>query len=154
MSHQYATVEDMKRFAIPAVVLRDCEIPDLNSALVAATSMADSYLENRYNPPITMIPDSLKLAVANLAVFIVIKKKGIRPNSDDDITIREGHTDAIKWLQDVAAGRATLPSQETASAPQDGPDVLSDMERGWDQTQGVFGGGGGTRNPEDPFSVL
>ena len=170
MSHQYATVEDMKTFAIPAVVLRDCEVPELNAALVAASSRADSYFENRYPTPIAptpidpaTIPDVVKETVANLAAFIVIKKKGIRPNSDIaerlrtagfDVTIREGHDDAIIWLKDVAAGRATLPAQETAVAPQDGPDVLSDMERGWDAGQGIFGGMGQTRDPEDPFSVL
>ena len=42
MSHQYATVEDLQRLAVPAVVLRDNEDPDIDRALIAATSKADS----------------------------------------------------------------------------------------------------------------
>lgn len=152
MSHQYATVEDMARFAVPAVVLRDIEDAEINAVLVSATSTADSYLENRYNPPITTVPDSLKEAVANLAAWTLIKQKGIRPGSEDEETIRESYEDAMKWLRDIAAGRATLPSQETAPGPSALPAFASNDERGWNNGDGTFGSGG-SRDPEDPCSI-
>ncbi len=142
MSHQYATVEDMQRLAVPAVVLRDSEDPDIDRALIAATSKADSYLENRYNPPmIAPFPESLVEAVASIAAWIFIRSKGIRPSSEDEETIRISHDDAMTWLKDVAAGRATLPRAETSPDPVSTPAVASDTDRGFSSGDGTFGGG-------------
>ena len=153
MSHQYATVEDMQRLAIPAVVLRDTEDPDINRALIAATSKADSYLENRYNPPMTApLPESLVEAVASLAAWIFIRQKGIRPGGEDEETIRVSYDDAMSWLRDIAAGRATLPTDETSPAPAVLPAISSDVQRGFGTSSGTFGGGG-TNDPEDPCSI-
>ncbi len=85
-------------------------------ALTSASSIADSYV-TRYLP-IATAPRMLVDAVLEIAVY---KLAGNRATTDE----RQRYEDAIAWLKDVAAKRASLPLPE-GDLPRPGGDVIVD----------------------------
>jgi hypothetical protein len=56
--------------------------------------------------------------VAGIATWLILKKVGFSPDSEDAKTIRQGYDDALDWLSDVQKGIAT-PVGVIDSAPSD-----------------------------------
>lgn len=80
-------------------------------ALSAASNMADSYI-GRFLP-LPSVPPALRMAVVNLAIFELVGAKATETERD-----RRKH--AVEWLQDIAAGRASLFAHDAT-----GPDTTS-----------------------------
>jgi phage gp36-like protein len=121
----YATLADMlKRFndegmAILAGdedgVLNEAEI---NASLSAATEEADSYLRARVRLPLSTIPEVLVGYVCDLARY---RLADTEENRSETIIARR--TDALNWLKDVAAGRASLPATTSGSSETSSPSI-------------------------------
>ncbi len=75
----------------------------VTKALDAATAKIDSYLGTRHRLPLPSVPDILKTSCIDIAVYEM-------SNTADTLTetIEKRYKDAIIWLKDVSAGRASL----------------------------------------------
>ena len=107
----YATVNDMVAQLDEAEVLSlsdrtssgvvdDALVAD---ALARASSEIDSYLATRHQVPLTVVPSMLKTRCVEIAYYLLCR--GARVMNDD---VRELYNDAVRWLRDVAAGKASL----------------------------------------------
>ena len=88
---------------------RDGE-PDLSAierALEDDSALADSYLAIRYAVPVNPVPDALRAAVVEMACYR-LANTGAGYSED----LRRRYEDAIRFLRDVAGGRADLPGIE------------------------------------------
>lgn len=83
------------------------------AAIAGAAAEVDSYIGQRYTVPLT---DPAPAAVADAALTIAWYRLHTDRAADKDLRIR--YEDAVRWLRDVSAGRASLPGIATSnSAP-------------------------------------
>ena len=75
----------------------------VTNALASASSEIDSYLATRHQVPLTVVPSMLKTRCVEIAYYLLCR--GARVMNDD---VRELYNDAVRWLRDVAAGKASL----------------------------------------------
>ncbi len=76
----------------------------LIQALSRASSLADSYLARRHDVPLAEAPAVLTAVVCDIARYMLVGG----PVSETD-PIAERYRQALRWLSDVAQGRADLP---------------------------------------------
>ncbi len=82
-------------------------------AIDRACAEVDSYLGQRYTVPLA---GDVPVAVADAALTIAWYR--LHPDAADDKALRIRYEDAVRWLRDVAAGRAALPgAASSASSP-------------------------------------
>ncbi|WP_292963650.1 gp436 family protein [Novosphingobium sp. UBA1939] len=82
-------------------------------AIERACAEVDSYLGQRYTVPLA---GDVPVAVADAALTIAWYR--LHPDAADDKALRLRYEDAVRWLRDVAAGRAALPGvSSNAAAP-------------------------------------
>jgi phage gp36-like protein len=79
----------------------DTEVVD--AKIEEAGAVIDAYLAVRYNVPVDPVPAMLKSLSVDIAVF----KLAARRNRESD-SVRRRYEDAIKFLKDVAAGKAVI----------------------------------------------
>lgn len=127
----YATSDDLARLALPSRVLEQFTEEEMAAQLQAASARADSYLRSRFELPITAWGDDLRQAVCAIAAFGLMGVRGFNPEGDP--TLQENSRAAIRWLEQVGAGKATPAEMQDSSggaAPM-APLVLSRPLRGW-----------------------
>lgn len=73
----------------------------INEALSIADSLVDSYLGMKYTLPLASTPTALKKRTLDLARFELHDERATEE-------VRNRRNDAIKWLEMLAAGKATL----------------------------------------------
>lgn len=98
----YCTREDLvaKFGASDIEMLEDGKPAAVAEAIDDATSMINSYLAGRYNLPLTVVPPVLLKVCRDLVRYSL----DVDPT---DIIIRR-RDDAVKYLESLATGRATL----------------------------------------------
>lgn len=92
-------------------------------ALADAESEVNSYLASRYTLPLAEVPRVLVRITSDIARYGLY---GATAGADEVVTQR--YQDAIKFLRDVSAGKATLgiaDPQETQPAQSAGPDYIA-----------------------------
>lgn len=114
----YATVADLvTRFGEDELIdLTDRDEPRTGAiveavalaALSDAAGEADAYLGVRYALPVSPVPAHLLTAVCDIARY---RLHGVRVTDE----VRARYEDAVRWLRDVAQGRAALPGASAAS---------------------------------------
>ena len=120
----YATIDDIKAALNPDVLLRlvDDEREGLTAvgelrakqqaritkALRDATAEADAYVGQRYRLPLATVPNILNKKVVDIASYNLFSRRGIQGGTADE-TVSDCYDNAIKFLKDVALGRASLP---------------------------------------------
>lgn len=110
----YATIADLERYGVSSAALGP-SYDSLEPQLEAASSIADSYLRLHYKLPLsTPYPAALVEAVARIAAFNILSVRGYNPEGDAGM-LESRYRAAMKWLQDVGAGRAA-PLMVTADA--------------------------------------
>lgn len=87
----------------------------LDKALADASALIDSYLSQRYTLPLPAVPEALKRACVDVALYQVVREG---TQAADDYRLR--YEDAIAWLRDLAAGKAALdlPAPQQATGNQ------------------------------------
>ena len=122
----YATQADMEAiYGTDQVLLaadRDADgVVDptsIASALSKATSEINSYIQARYNLPLSTVTEHLEQICCDIAMF--------RLSADSHAYTeerRERYKDAVKWLEKVAKGVVTLGVAEDTEDAQDAPTV-------------------------------
>lgn len=73
----------------------------LDAALISASGIADAYISARYKTPLSSVPEMIKDCVGAIAYY-----KLCRDRYTDEV--RQEYDDALKFLKDVANGKAQL----------------------------------------------
>lgn len=94
--------------------LGDINTEVLNEAIADAAATVESYLQQQYTLPLdqALIDASPLKRIAGDIVRYFLFENG----ADEEVEKR--YRDAIAWLRDIAAGKATLGSQDTNAANQ------------------------------------
>lgn len=96
---------------------------DVVTEMIAkADAEIDAYCGSRYTVPFTTVPDIVASLSVDMAIYHLYSRRSIAPE-----VRRLKYDDAVKFLKDVAAGRATLGASETtaAGASQDVAEISS-----------------------------
>lgn len=88
------------------------------AALDDASAEADSYIGARYDIPVTTSPRLVQVTCA-IARYRLHEDRATEQ-------IRQDYEDAVKWLRDVAAGKATLPAVSSGTVTSSGITVTAD----------------------------
>jgi phage gp36-like protein len=116
LATRYAERADLAKYSLPAAVLAAIATADQDSALDAASQVADGYLGAKFVLPLTAWGEDLKRAVCDFAAWILIKRRGFSPQNADGGMIREAYDDSVEWFKGVAAGKV-VPSSVRDSEP-------------------------------------
>lgn len=135
---RYASAADLAALGVRSQATGGIASGDIDSALDAASLVADSYLRSRYALPFTTWGVDLRSAVAKIAAYEILSTRGLQPgSSQSDENVRDRYRDAIAWLKDVSAGRAavsggnTTPETSSRARAESAPTVRSNGQRGW-----------------------
>ncbi len=115
------------------------DIPDATvvaEAITAAGGEIDSYLGKRYQVPLAPVPDQVKALAVDLTLYRLYSRRSLAPE-----VRRQRYEDAIRFLKDVAQGRAVITGAtglEEPSVQQEVTEVSSaervfsrEKMRGW-----------------------
>lgn len=75
-----------------------------DTARATATALAISYLRKRFMPPYSSVSDDVKRAIAHIATFDLLARRGYSAQLGADGTILARYDSAIQWLRDAARG--------------------------------------------------
>ena len=120
----YATVEDLKTYGLPAKAITGVSVFDIEAILEAASGVVDSYIGSRFTLPVTVWGVDITKCTAEIAAYMLMKRRGFTPGSSDAEQLRIAYDDSIAWLKDVAKGLATPygVTQSNESGSVDGSD--------------------------------
>ena len=128
---QYATRAQFFAIALPAAACAGIPDADVDASLVDASATADSYLPPRYPVPLTSWGDDLTGAVCRIAAWrLLTGRRGVSPEDPGVGGISKAHDDAIRWLRDVQANRASLLETSTTPGAAATPRVITSTRRG------------------------
>lgn len=98
----------------------------VEQAITDASAEIDSYLGTRYSVPLTTTPDAVKSACADIARYRLADERPLEE-------VSKRYDAAIRFLRDVATGRASLGIQEGQEA-QPAPFNYASTRTGRDRT--------------------
>ena len=127
----YAVLTDIQEQVPADVLLRLTDDEDagavdadrLDAAIAWADGRIDAYVGTRYPVPLNPVPETVTGLSVDLAVYRLYSR---RAAVTDDV--ERAYKDAIAFLRDVAAGRATLGEDDPDGTPSEAnaPDITSD----------------------------
>ncbi len=129
----YATTTDLATLGIAAAALANVPPATQQAAVDAACALADGYLGAKFELPLTSWGKDLTLNVAKIAAFEALRMRGFAPEGIDQ-AIRDGYTDAIAWLRDIARGVVTPIVVDSSSAGTVGGAFVVAPQTQWDGT--------------------
>jgi phage gp36-like protein len=103
-SQQYVVEQDFFDLTLPQATFGNLTDIQINKALLWASAQADGFLNKRFALPLVDWSEDLEQAVADIAAYRLMKRRGFRPDSGNDITIADAHKDALDWLLKVSRG--------------------------------------------------
>lgn len=80
----------------------------IEAALEQAQSEADAYIGQKYPVPLPSVPLVVMSRVLDIAVYRLFLRRGIRVGTADEVVL-QANRDAIKFFENVAVGKASLP---------------------------------------------
>lgn len=139
-STQYADQTDLTTIGLTAGALTNFTSPQLDGALMRASAVADSYLQSRYDLPLSSWGKDLARCVAIIAAYDLLSVRGYNPNAAADVNWRQRYLDQLAWLEQVSKGIQSpayiADSSTTASGPSTGTSTDGSIVT---STQGGFG---------------
>lgn len=142
MGSQYCTPADLVSTGINPVALLDVTNPQQLAACQQASEIADSYMRGRYALPLQAWGADVTFRTAQIAVWMLLKSRGVNPESGADAYWQTEYNDAIRWFEGIQ--RQSVHPDVTPAVPQPGdpihdlPQVITSPQRGW--TCGSRGG--------------
>ena len=129
---RYAEIADRDRLGIGAAAFVGVPSATVEAALDAASAMADGYLRDRYELPLSSWSDDLPRNGLPHRHLDAAREPGLRPARGADEVVRLQYEDAMRWLRDVGAGRVRLGSVVDATLRRRGRHARhSNRSRGW-----------------------
>jgi len=145
MGTVYATAADFSRLGLPPLAYASLSEEQVEAALEQASAKADSYIGTRFELPLTAYSPALTECVCELAAYALMTQRGWQPGASDIESVGARHDKAIKWLEDVARGRALPAYPDTVDTngfnPQQQPGVLVSATGGIGLADGSSGSG-------------
>ncbi len=77
----------------------------IDGAISSASSMANDYIERRYDLPLLKYSRSLTQAVADIATYLILKERGFPPGPNGRSQTEEAYRDALGWLEKVSTNK-------------------------------------------------
>lgn len=142
----YATREDLEARYSAQEITRLEGSPGggtVANALTDATEQAQSYVSVRYTAPLPNVPAPLKIAACDIARFRLYKDR-----ATEEVKYR--YESAIKWLEQLAAGKVVLTFDPALTPEQVDTIVAPVSPYGVRDTLGVFGDATLARMPSIP----
>ena len=152
MASQYCQPSDLILYAANPLALQGISAPEQTAACLTASSEADGYLNDRYQPPyVAPFPTVLIMYVSYIAVYRIMTQRGYMPNAGADSRIAENYwaatfnpqTGVLGWLArvkrqeisipDLLYTKPTSPLYSLPSVRTGGP--TANRIRGWTSTR-------------------
>lgn len=129
----YATQGEFLDQAALAAAFKDTPGAVIDTALVWASSRANSYIKKRVMLPLVSWSEDLKVATCYLAAKQLLDSRGVDWASGLNETIDKNATTALEWLRDIAKGLCELDTYVDSSAAVDeaAPLAASDPITDW-----------------------
>lgn len=138
----YATATEIQANSITPAVAQRFGLTAIESAINAASSIADSYIVAQFTLPLKTSPQgwdaSLTLAVCNIATYLLFCQFGFNPNAAADKFIEDRYNRAISWLEQIRDEKIFPTWTDsggagpgTNAALESGPYVISDQPVGF-----------------------
>lgn len=129
----YAVLADLPIYGMPELVANSFSSSDREKELDAASKFADSYLATQYDAdelPLTTYGVDLTQVVCKIAAYELLRKRGFdSPNEGN--SFKAARDEAVSWLKDVSAGRASVSGGTTTASPEFSSVVYTSAKRGW-----------------------
>jgi phage gp36-like protein len=129
----YAVRADLAALGLLSGALSNVPTGTQDAALLAASGVADSYLQSQYTLPLTSWGYDLLRAVCIIAAYDLMTSRGYNPVGNVDQNIRLRYLDVIAWLEGIASGEET-PASVVDSGSGSGSSsfsIRSSAIRGW-----------------------
>ncbi len=129
----YADPTDITAFAVPEASIEEIGASQRVDALVAATEVADGFLNSSFELPISAWGSDLRQNVAILAAATLFRQRGADPQGPD-VIVFDSESRAMKWFDRISNGRLKPPGivDTTPDAFEGGGFVvMSKPKRGW-----------------------
>lgn len=127
----YSTESEFQALGLPAVALDGAT--DTSDWRDAAQGRIDSYLRGRYLLPLdSPYPPEIVDTECAIAAYLFLSNRGFDPEAGANQNIVLRYKDAMKWLNDLAAGKINLAitADGTDDTSEGGPIVRSNRRRG------------------------
>ncbi len=109
----YLTDDENEGMITPAAETR------IAAAITDGSSEADTYLGQVYGLPLPATPPILHARVLDIIEYRLFTRRGIRPGTADE-SVEKKYKAAIKWLENISMGKATLPLPSAAGGDSSG----------------------------------
>jgi phage gp36-like protein len=100
----YATRADLANLGLIGGALVNVSTATQDAVLLAASAIADSYLQSAFVLPITAWGQDLVRAVCTIAAYDLLTSRGFGMVQGPDENIRKRYEDALSWLQEASEG--------------------------------------------------
>lgn len=131
----YCQPNDLTSVGVNPLALQDVTLAEQQAACATASAMLDDYFGGRYQLPLLAWPPSVTYRAAQIAVYLLLKARGMNPDAGADKQLKEMYDEAIAWAQSVqrqATHPQVTPSLASPGNPTyDLPQVQTSQQRGW-----------------------
>lgn len=104
---------------------------DRDQARAAATSLFISYASKRHKPPFSSVGDAEKRAMAHVAAWDLLSKRGYNPVTGGDASIQQRYDAAIAWMRDGAKGLVQFELVDSTPTRQEAAPLVATDESEW-----------------------
>lgn len=126
----YATPADLGRYALPEAALAGWTELEIDDCIRAACAEADQKLARGGNLPLVAWGDGLRLAVARIAAYVFMSRRGYQPEPGARDTFKEQADSGRSWCAD-AGNNGSPEIQWAATSELPAVVMVSDPPRGW-----------------------
>ena len=129
----YAVPADLTKYGAPAEALAGISTEVQEDALQAASDELDSCWADRFTLPLSAWPEAVVRYTCWVAIYDLLKTRGLRAGSDDHAILDGDRTKALKWAEKVGMGKLSPAGfvDSTPSVSEHRPVLKSRAKRGW-----------------------
>lgn len=105
----YASQTDLTNLGMPQAALATLSSTQINSELQAASDFADGFFRARWGMnavPLAAWDTSVTRATAQIAAYYLVRLRGYDARSTADQRFKDGHDEAVVWLDKVQRQQA------------------------------------------------
>jgi phage gp36-like protein len=132
----YATVTDLAQLGVAPAALAAVTVPNQQAAIDAANALADGYLGQHFRMPLTSWGKDLVAQVCRIAAYDAIVVRGSNPNAPGVEDLHDRWAAAIRWFEQVAAGKITPTVVDSSANGNVGAPFVESVQT--DQATGNF----------------